>query len=142
MQDPDAEDAAQIVRTLSVHRHCGPKVRVIVELLKPEKAVSAIWDDTEHGIEIICLDIIRFKLLARRYCSRSHPISSSKYLLLISEKTSQNATDQHLMSSECWHIPFEVKFIFILLTQHLANGSTLNQTHNSCNFKICKQKYI
>jgi potassium large conductance calcium-activated channel subfamily M alpha protein 1 len=72
MQDPDAEDAAQIVRTLSVHRHCGPKVRVIVELLKPEKAVSAIWDDTEHGIEIICLDIIRFKLLARRYYSRAH----------------------------------------------------------------------
>jgi potassium large conductance calcium-activated channel subfamily M alpha protein 1 len=65
-QDPDAEDAAQIVRTLAVHRHCGSKVRVIVELLKPEKAASAIWDDTDQGIEIICLEVIRFKLLARR----------------------------------------------------------------------------
>jgi hypothetical protein len=66
VQDPDAEDAAQIVRTLAVHRHCGSKVRVIVELLKPEKAASAIWDDTDQGIEIMCLDVIRFKLLARR----------------------------------------------------------------------------
>ncbi len=65
-QDPDAEDAAQIVRTLAVHRHCGSQVRVIVELLKPEKAASAIWDDTDQGIEIICLEVIRFKLLARR----------------------------------------------------------------------------
>ncbi|CAK9193104.1 unnamed protein product [Sphagnum troendelagicum] len=64
-KDPDAEDAAQIVRTLAVHRHCGSKVRVIVELLKPEKAASAIWDDTDQGIEIMCLDVIRFKLLAR-----------------------------------------------------------------------------
>jgi potassium large conductance calcium-activated channel subfamily M alpha protein 1 len=65
-KDPDAEDAAQIVRTLAVHRHCGSQVRVIVELLKPEKAASAIWDDTDQGIEIICLEVIRFKLLARR----------------------------------------------------------------------------
>ncbi|KAH8961722.1 hypothetical protein BDL97_05G064000 [Sphagnum fallax] len=64
-KDPDAEDAAQIVRTLAVHRHCGSQVRVIVELLKPEKAASAIWDDTDQGIEIICLEVIRFKLLAR-----------------------------------------------------------------------------
>jgi potassium large conductance calcium-activated channel subfamily M alpha protein 1 len=66
VQDPDAEDAAQIVRTLAVHRHCGSQVRVIVELLKPEKAASAIWDDTDQAIEIMCLDVIRFKLLARR----------------------------------------------------------------------------
>ncbi len=72
VQDPDAEDAAQIVRTLAVHRHCGSQVRVIVELLKPEKAASAIWDDTDQAIEIMCLDVIRFKLLARRYlCSFS-----------------------------------------------------------------------
>lgn len=49
-----------------MHRHCGSKVRVIVELLQPEKAAGAIWDETEHGIEIICLDLTRFKLLARR----------------------------------------------------------------------------
>jgi potassium large conductance calcium-activated channel subfamily M alpha protein 1 len=72
VQDPEAEDAAQIVRTLAVHRHCGSQVRVIVELLKPEKAASAIWDDTDQAIEIMCLDVIRFKLLARRYlCSFS-----------------------------------------------------------------------
>ncbi|XP_024382523.1 uncharacterized protein [Physcomitrium patens] len=64
-KDPAAEDAAQIVRTLAVHRHCGSKVRVIVELLQPEKAADAIWDDTKDGIEIICLDPTRFKLLAR-----------------------------------------------------------------------------
>lgn len=67
LQDPDAEDAAQIVRALSVHRHCGPAVRVIVELLKPEKQENAVWDDMKEGIEIICPDAIRFKLLARRY---------------------------------------------------------------------------
>ena len=61
IQDPDAEDAAQIMRALSVHRHCGSQVRVIVELLKPEKQVNAIWDDTKNGIEIICPDAIRFK---------------------------------------------------------------------------------
>ena len=75
VQDPDAEDAAQIVRTLSVHRHCGSSVRVIVELLKPERAASAIWDDTEQGIEIMCLDVIRFKLLARRSLSNAFFIS-------------------------------------------------------------------
>jgi len=64
-KDPEAEDAAQIVRTLAVHRHCGSKVRVVVELLQPEKAAGAIWDETEQGIEIICLDLTRFKLLAR-----------------------------------------------------------------------------
>ena len=66
LQDPDAEDAAQIVRALSVHRHCGPTVRVIVELLKPEKQENAVWDDMKEGIEIICPDAIRFKVLARR----------------------------------------------------------------------------
>lgn len=69
LQDPEAEDAAQIVRTLAVHRHCGPKVRVVVELLQPEKAAGAIWDETDQGIEIICLDLTRFKLLARRFSS-------------------------------------------------------------------------
>jgi hypothetical protein len=47
-----------------------------VELLKPEKAASAIWDDTDQAIEIMCLDVIRFKLLARRYlCSFSPPFA-------------------------------------------------------------------
>jgi hypothetical protein len=70
------------VRTLAVHRHCGSKVRVIVELLQPERAAGAIWDDTEHGIEIICLDQIRFKLLARRlpyFC-----FYALKYFVLLS----------------------------------------------------------
>jgi potassium large conductance calcium-activated channel subfamily M alpha protein 1 len=44
-QDPDAEDAAQIVRTLAVHPHCGCHMCIIVELFKPEKAASVIWDD-------------------------------------------------------------------------------------------------
>lgn len=65
-QDPEAEDAAQIVRTLSVHRYCGPGVRVIVEMLNPEKESSAIWDDVGNEVEIICPEAIRFKLLARR----------------------------------------------------------------------------
>lgn len=62
--NPDAEDAAQFVRTLTVHRHCGPKVRVIVEMLKPENEDSAILDDAENVIEIICPEAIRFQLLA------------------------------------------------------------------------------
>lgn len=62
--NPDAEDAAQFVRTLTVHRHCGPRVRVIVEMLKPENEDSAILDDAENVIEIICPEAIRFQLLA------------------------------------------------------------------------------
>ncbi|CAM6126959.1 unnamed protein product [Calypogeia fissa] len=64
-QDPDAEDATQILRTLAVHRHCGSQMRVIVELLNPEKRTNAIWDDADQGIEIICPEAIRFKLLSR-----------------------------------------------------------------------------
>ncbi|EFJ25888.1 hypothetical protein SELMODRAFT_441904 [Selaginella moellendorffii] len=64
-KDFDAEDSAQITRTLSVHRYCGPNVRVIVELLKPENSNNAIWDETESGIEIICPEAVRFQLLAR-----------------------------------------------------------------------------
>eukprot|EP01018_Ginkgo_biloba_P025839 Gb_05212 [translate_table: standard] len=62
--NPDAEDAAQFVRTLSVHRHCGSRVRVIVEMLKPENQDSAVLDDAENGIEIVCPEAIRFQLLA------------------------------------------------------------------------------
>ncbi|KAL2636366.1 hypothetical protein R1flu_007845 [Riccia fluitans] len=65
-QDPEAEDATQILRTLAVHRHCGPPLRIIVELLKPERRTNAIWDDATSGIEIICFESIRFKLLSRR----------------------------------------------------------------------------
>ncbi|GLJ07331.1 hypothetical protein SUGI_0064550 [Cryptomeria japonica] len=61
----DAEDAAQFVRTLSVHRHCGTGVRVIVEMLKPENQNSAILDDVGDEIEIVCPEAIRFQLLAR-----------------------------------------------------------------------------
>ncbi|KAH9312112.1 hypothetical protein KI387_027147, partial [Taxus chinensis] len=63
--NPDAEDAAQFVRTLSVHRHCGTGVRVIVEMLKPENQDSAILDDAGDEIEIVCPEAIRFQLLAR-----------------------------------------------------------------------------
>ncbi|XP_024525362.1 calcium-activated potassium channel subunit alpha-1 isoform X2 [Selaginella moellendorffii] len=64
-KDFDAEDAAQMTRSLSVHRHCGPMARVIVELLKPENCKSALWDEFESGIEVLCPEAIRFKLLAR-----------------------------------------------------------------------------
>ncbi|BFI29276.1 protein MpBK1 [Marchantia polymorpha subsp. ruderalis] len=64
-QDPEAEDATQILRTLAVHRHCGSALRVIVELLKPERRANAIWDDATSDIEIICFESIRFKLLSR-----------------------------------------------------------------------------
>ncbi|KAL3677579.1 hypothetical protein R1sor_027527 [Riccia sorocarpa] len=65
-QDPEAEDATQILRTLAVHRQCGSPLRIIVELLKPERQTNAIWDDATSGIEIICFESIRFKLLSRR----------------------------------------------------------------------------
>ncbi|KAJ7570310.1 hypothetical protein O6H91_01G114400 [Diphasiastrum complanatum] len=64
-KDPDAEDAAQFMRALSVHRHCGSNVRVIVEMLKPENQESAIWDDVKDAVQIICPEATRFKLLAR-----------------------------------------------------------------------------
>lgn len=66
VQDPDAEDATQIMRTLSVHRFCGSKVRVIVEMLKPENQDNPIWDDADGGIEIVCPEAICYQLLARR----------------------------------------------------------------------------
>lgn len=59
----DAEVAAQFVYTLTVHRHCGPKVRVIVEILKPKNEDSAILDDEENVIEIIFPES-HFQLLA------------------------------------------------------------------------------
>lgn len=66
LKNADAEDAAQFVRTLSVHRHCGTGVRVVVEMLKPENQNSAILDDVGDEIEIVCPEAIRFQLLARR----------------------------------------------------------------------------
>eukprot|EP00897_Mesotaenium_endlicherianum_P003898 jgi/Mesen1/3536/ME000198S02739 len=66
-EDFDSEDSMQIIRALAVHRHCGPDVRVIVEMLKPRTEGGAIWDDTD-GVEAICIDSMRFKLLARRCC--------------------------------------------------------------------------
>eukprot|EP00850_Spirogloea_muscicola_P017220 SM000146S00940 [mRNA] locus=s146:6786:14369:- [translate_table: standard] len=62
--DPSIADSAQFVRALAVHRHCGAQVRVIVEVLKPESENNAIWDDTQHGVEVICMGVLRFKLLA------------------------------------------------------------------------------
>ncbi|KAI5056590.1 hypothetical protein GOP47_0028408, partial [Adiantum capillus-veneris] len=64
-QDPDAEDAMQIMRSLSVHRFCGSKVRLIVEMLKPENQDNPIWDDADGGIEIVCPEAICYQLLAR-----------------------------------------------------------------------------
>jgi hypothetical protein len=42
---------------------------IIVELFKPEKATSAIWDDINQAIEIIC-----FKP-AHRCCAHLHILS-------------------------------------------------------------------
>ncbi|MCO5551651.1 hypothetical protein L7F22_005155 [Adiantum nelumboides] len=64
-QDPDAEDAMQIMRSLSVHRFCGSKVRLIVEMLKPENQENPVWDDADGGIEIVCPEAICYQLLAR-----------------------------------------------------------------------------
>jgi hypothetical protein len=44
-QDPNVEDITQIVRTLIVHHHYHSHLHIIVELLKPEKATSVLWDD-------------------------------------------------------------------------------------------------
>ncbi len=59
------------MRTLAVHHHCGSYMCyiIIVELFKPEKAASAIWDDTDQAIEIIS-----FKL-AHRCCAHLQILS-------------------------------------------------------------------
>lgn len=67
LKNADAEDAAQFVHTLSVHRHCGTGVRVIVEMFKPGNQDSAILDDVGDEIEIVCPEAIRFQLLAQRF---------------------------------------------------------------------------
>ncbi len=64
------EDAAQIVRALAVNRHCGNKVRIIVEVLEPATQTCAVWDETESGaIEVICPAKIHYKMLSRRLLS-------------------------------------------------------------------------
>jgi predicted HAD superfamily hydrolase len=74
-QDLDAEDATQIVRKLAVHPHCGCHMCIIVELFKPEKAASVIWDDINQTIEIGCLNIIYFKLIAHKCCAHLQILS-------------------------------------------------------------------
>ncbi|KAH7281372.1 hypothetical protein KP509_36G043800 [Ceratopteris richardii] len=64
-EDPDAEDAMQIMRAMSVHQFCGSKTRLIVEILKPENQDNPIWDDADGGIEIVCPEAICYQLLAR-----------------------------------------------------------------------------
>jgi len=69
-QDTKVEDAAQIVRALAVNRHCGNKVRIIVEVLEPGTQTCAVWDETESGaIEVICPAKIHYKMLSRRLLS-------------------------------------------------------------------------
>lgn len=61
------EDAAQVVRALSVHRFCQGKVRIILEVLEAETQASAVWDETRSGnIEVICPSKIHYKMMARR----------------------------------------------------------------------------
>jgi potassium large conductance calcium-activated channel subfamily M alpha protein 1 len=68
--DTKVEDAAQIVRALAVNRHCGNKVRIIVEVLEPATQTCAVWDETESGaIEVICPAKIHYKMLSRRLLS-------------------------------------------------------------------------
>ncbi|CAK9201922.1 unnamed protein product [Sphagnum troendelagicum] len=65
-EDSKMEDSAQIVKALAVHRFCGDKVRVIVEVLEPETQTSTVWDETRKGgIEIICPVKIHYKMIAR-----------------------------------------------------------------------------
>ncbi|GBG62819.1 hypothetical protein CBR_g32402 [Chara braunii] len=70
-QDYSLEDYGQMARALSVHQYCGPSVRVLVELVNPENRGNPIWDGTgeknvgARSIETICLQELRFKLLAR-----------------------------------------------------------------------------
>lgn len=72
------EDSAQIVKALAVHRFCGDKVRVIVEVLEPETQTSTVWDETRKGgIEIICPVKIHYKMIARRSVTSSLSISFS-----------------------------------------------------------------
>jgi potassium large conductance calcium-activated channel subfamily M alpha protein 1 len=74
------EDSAQIVKALAVHRFCGDKVRVIVEVLEPETQTSTVWDETRKGgIEIICPVKIHYKMIARRSVASSLSISSLSF---------------------------------------------------------------
>ncbi len=79
-QDSKMEDSAQIVKALAVHRFCGDKVRVIVEVLEPETQTSTVWDETRKGgIEIICPVKIHYKMIARRSVTSSLSISSLSF---------------------------------------------------------------
>ncbi|KAG0616762.1 hypothetical protein M758_5G140500 [Ceratodon purpureus] len=63
--DRDVEDAAQIVKALAVHRFCDKEVRVIVEVLEPLTQSSAVWDQTDNRVEVICPIRYHYKMIAR-----------------------------------------------------------------------------
>jgi hypothetical protein len=52
---------------------------IIVELFKPETTASAIWDDTDQAIEIICFKLAHrccahLQILSLETHPRTHPI--------------------------------------------------------------------
>ncbi len=81
------------MRTLAVHHHCDSYMCyiIIVELFKPEKAASAIWDDTDQTIEIIS-----FKL-AHRCCAHLRILSLETHPH--TDPTLLNITDKMLKFS-------------------------------------------
>ena len=67
LQDREIEDAAQIVKALAVHRFCSTDVRIIVEVLEPLTQTSAVWDQTDNRVEVVCPIKYHYKMIARRY---------------------------------------------------------------------------
>ena len=67
LQDHEVEDAAQIVKALAVHRFCSKDVRIIVEVLEPLTQASAVWDQTDNRVEVVCPIKYHYKMIARRY---------------------------------------------------------------------------
>ncbi|CAI5484972.1 unnamed protein product, partial [Closterium sp. Yama58-4] len=64
-EDPESEDTAQLIRGLVAHRSCRGRVRVVVELLRPQvEGRGAMWGEV-GALELFCPDPTRFCLLAR-----------------------------------------------------------------------------
>ncbi len=72
----------------------------IVELFKPEKVVSAIWDDTNQAIEIICFKFAHMRCAHLQILSlETHPCTHPT-LLNITDK-SVNAQVFNLKNIVC-----------------------------------------
>lgn len=95
MQNRDVEDAAQIVKALAVHRFCSKEVRIIVEVLDPLTQASAVWDQTDNRVEVVCPIKYHYKMMARRYDTSLSTVSTKvmdiskrsceKFVLIISD---------------------------------------------------------